>query len=416
MERPQQSDTLHIMGLLPPRGARGPEQLSITGNYQLESLAQALYRHPAFAPHRVLGAVGLRKFWQQNAAVTAFSAALLTLCAWGDHSFFILNGYGYLGHPAILGWYLVQLIMPVSIYRTVRDAARAGKHYRQIARQSGPSAFRVVVCKPMVAFVGFRTPASRSAFALLFLIGFSTFAWNTFQNLLPGRLAPLDFWDSIHFPLGYFGTRLYKFYLDALLLPSIVHIFTGVVSANASALRTLRRRNGIRLAPFHADGCGGYGFLADLILSPTISALVVSGLAFFGVVYTHRTFDVSTVTGIVVQAGVLAVFYVAPTFALRALLCHLKNDAAREIQGRQEAYYEAVYSGRLRGSALREAQEYLRYFSDISAIIKKIPNWPHLAKASSIFGASISPALISWVASMVNSLVKLYPKLHSSLP
>ena len=382
----------------------------------MQSLAQALYRHPAFLPHRLLSEIGLTRFWAQNAAVTTFAVVAPTLCAWRDRSFVIANGYGYLQHPGIFGWYLIQLIMPVAIYATLIAATRSSKHYRDVITDASTFRFRKMVFNPMVTFVAFGNVASRSTFAFLFLAGFAAFAWNTFQNLSPGRLAPLDFWDSIHFPFGYFASRVYKFYVDALLLPSIVHIFTGIVWANIAALRTLNKEKKVRLALFNPDKCGGFGFLADLILSPTIWALLVSGLAFFGVVYTHRVFDVSMVTGILVQATILIAFYVLPTFVLRSVLVQVKRFAAREVHARQEAHYEAILSGRLHGAPLREAHEYLRYFNDIASTIDKIPNWPHLSKAYSAFGISISPALISSIVSAVSTFMKLYPKLLPSLP
>lgn len=341
----------------------------------------------------------------------AFFVVALTLCAWKDNSFIISNGYGYFEHPGVFGWYLIQLIMPVAIYSTLKAAARSGKHYREVVTHSKSFRFREQVFNPMVAFVGFGTPASRAVFALLFLIGVSGFAWNTFQNLSPGKLAPLDFWDSIHFPFGYFGSRVYKFYIQALLLPTIVHIFAGIVWANINALRLLSRKKEVRLAPFNPDKCGGFKFLADLILTPTISALLVSGLAFLGVVYTHRAFDISTVTGILIQVAILVVFYVTPTYVLRSVLVQVKKLARREVHQRQEQYYEAILSGRLRGASLRNAHEYLRYFNDISTAIDKIPNWPHLAKTSRVFSISISPAAISLLVNVGNALRKAYPSL-----
>lgn len=342
---------------------------------------------------------------------TAFVVVVLTLCAWKDHSFIIRNGYGYFEHPGILGWYLIQLITPVAIYATLKAATRSGKHYREVVTDGMAFNFRERIFKPMVAFVGFGTPVSRAVFALLFLVGFAGFAWNTFQNLSPGKLAPLDFWDSIHFPFGYFASRVHKFYIDALLLPSIVHIFAGIVWTNISVIRLLSKQKQVRLVPFSPDRCGGFGFLADLILSPTISALLVSSLAFFGVVYTHRAFDISTVTGILVQAAILGVFYVIPTFVLRSVLVQVKKLAGKEVYLRQEGYYEAILSEKLHGASLRDAHEYLRYFNDISSRIDGIPDWPHLAKVSRVFGISISPALISSLVSMFNMLKKLYPSL-----
>jgi hypothetical protein len=110
------------------------------------------------------------------------------------------------------------------------------------------------------------------------------------------------------------------------------------------------------------------------------------------------------------------VFYVIPTFVLRSVLVEAKKLATKEVARRQESYYDAILLGRLHGAALREAHEYLRYFSDISTAIKKIPDWPHLVKVSSVFGISISPAVISYVVSAAKMLMKLYPNLHPSLP
>jgi hypothetical protein len=377
----------------------------------LEALERALYRHPAFLPHRLLGGIGLVSFWGRNAVVTLFAVVALTLCAWKDHAFIIINGYGYFQHPGVFGWYLVQFIMPIAIYRTLKQATRSEKHYQQVLADSKAFNFKERVLKPMVNFIGFGTPGSRSLFTLSFLIGFSAFAWSTFQNLFPGKLAPLDFWDSIHFTSGYFCSRVYKFYIHALLLPSIVHIFAGVVWTNIRLVGVLTKQKKIRLAPFNPDRCGGFGFLSDLILSPTISALLVSGLAFFGVAYTHRTFDISTVMGILVQLTILFVFYAGPTFLLRSILGQVKKISREEVHLQQEAYYEAILSGGLHGATLRDAHEYLRYFNDISATIDKIPDWPHIAKITRVFGISISPAFISSIVSMVSVLKKFYPNL-----
>ena len=110
-------------------------------------------------------------------------------------------------------------------------------------------------------------------------------------------------------------------------------------------LGILTKEGRIRLAPFDPDRCGGFGFLADLILSPTVSALLVSSLAFFGVAYTHRAFDISTVTGILVQLAILVVFYAIPTFLLRLVLRQVKKTSRIEVHLQQEVYYQAILAG-----------------------------------------------------------------------
>jgi len=99
-------------------------------------------------PHRLLRAIGLARFWAQNAAVTIFAIVALTLCAWRDHSFFLKNGFGYFQHPGIFGWYLIQLIMPVAIYATLKAATRSAKRYRELMKHGAASRFRELVFNP----------------------------------------------------------------------------------------------------------------------------------------------------------------------------------------------------------------------------------------------------------------------------
>jgi hypothetical protein len=377
----------------------------------VDSIEKELYRLPAFAPYRLLGRVGIKTFWLRNTVFTAMFVVLLTLFAWIDQSFYIPNGYGYIQHPGVFGWYLVQLVMPVAMYRTLRAAADSKKDYEEIVTELQSLQFHECVISPLAKFVGLRTRLSRRVFALLFLLGFAGFAWNSLQNYFPGSLAPLDFWDSINFKFGYFSSRVHKFYVHALLLPSVIHMFAGIVWINIDLLRQLLKQERVRLALFNADKCGGFNFLANLILAPTVSALLVSGLAFFGVAYTHRALDTSLLVGILVQVIILIVFYVAPTLFLRSVLGKLKKMTTSDVRLQQESYYRAILSGQLQGASLRDAHEYLRYFRDISEAIDKIPNWPHLTKVSKVFGISISPALISSLIGFGNVIRKLYPNL-----
>jgi len=142
------------------------------------------------------------------------------------------------------------------------------------------------------------------------------------------------------------------------------------------------------------------------------SALLVSGLAFFGGVYTHPSLNITTGEGFLVQLTILLIFYVGPTFFFRSVLVQVKRVAWREVHLRQETYYRAILSGKLHGASLRDAHDYLRYFNDISATIEKIPNWPHLARVSRVFGISISPAVISLVINVGSAVRRLYPSLR----
>lgn len=358
------------------------------------ALSSAFYRHPAFMPHRLLRWLGIKAFCWASALLTALAGISFLLGSAADNSLTLSgHGYGFLEHPGIFGWFVIQLALPIAIQRTLKEAIRARRSYYRLSKVHDDLGFRESLLDPLVLFIGLRTECSRALYSLLFTLGFSGFAWTMYQNLWPGRLAPLDFWDSINFFWGYGIACIYKFYMHALLLPSVLHIFAGIVWYNASFLRKLVQEKSIRILPFSSDHCGGIGFLSDLALSPTITALILSGLAFFGVVYTHRTLDISTAMGIIVQLGVLTIFYGIPTALLRGAIKRLKHVEVSEINERQKKYYIDISEGRLRGQALRDAHEYALYLDEIVKKIDSIPLWPHLYKVFGALGLAITPAL-----------------------
>lgn len=371
------------------------------------ALSNAFYRHPAFAPHRLLRRLGIKKFWICNAAVTIFCAGSLFLGAREDNALILgSGGYGFLEHPGIFGWFIIQLFIPISIYGLLKKTVRTRSNY--VALSHGQSVqFASGLYRPLLNFVGLNTDPSRRLFSLLFTAGFAGFAWNTYQNLHPGELAPLDFWDSVNFLWGYLGTRIYKFYIDALLLPSVIHIFAGIVWQQSRFFQGLVKSEAVRLLPFCSDRCGGMGFLADLILAPTIVALAASGLAFFGVVYTHRMLDLSTGMGVVVQLGVLTAFYIVPTNLIRSAIVKLKSREVSRIYAKQEAYYEEMLLGRLRGETLRTAYDHTKYFDDVVGKIDRVPKWPHLVRVFGTLGVTLTPALFISTANLVAQAVKL---------
>ena len=350
----------------------------------------------------------MSNFYVSNAVVTAVCILGLTLAAWKDGSLFLYQkGYGYFEHPGIFGWYAIQLLMPAAIFRLVCRAVRSSQFVKQIQKPESLFDFNKDIFLPMVAFIGFKTPASRSYYSLLFLLGFSGFAWNTYQNLLPNIVIPLDFWDSINFFYGYTGTRLYKFYTHALLTPTLVHIFSGIMWVYIVALRRMLSRAEIRILPFNVDRCGGFAFASDLILSPVVAALLISGLAFFGNAYTHKQIDISTIQGGSAAIAIVLAFYVLPTFFIRSTILRLKAEEVQRLYRIQERYYQSILSNELRGDQLHDAHEYLSYFSDVMSRIDRIPNWPHVAKVFGALGFALSPAIIAAAFNIAATVFRL---------
>lgn len=358
------------------------------------TLSQAFYSHWAFAPHLLLKRVGIRTFWLCNTLLTLIAVVALLLCSSADNSILLGDrGFGFLQHPAIFGWFLIQLSVPIALQRTLGKAVRAQRYYQRLAKGGQNIEFRERAYEPLLLFIGFRSERSRLLFSLLFTVGFGGFAWNTYHNIFSSDLDTSTFWDSINFTWGYFGTRLYKFYVEALLLPSVIHIFAGIVWFHISYLNFLVEQKKVRILPFSPDRAGGMTFVADIILSPAITALLVSGVAFLGAVYAHRSFDITVAFGTIVEVSVLTVFYVLPTAFIRGVIKKLISAELSEIYECQQRYYDALLRTSLGGKLLKEAHEYSQYFQDIAERIRRIPKWPHLAKVFGAFGISITPAI-----------------------
>lgn len=373
------------------------------------SLSEAFYSHPAFVPHLLLRQAGARKFWLCNTALTLASAVVLLICSTADGSLILgERGYGFLEHPGIFGWFLIQLSMPLAVQGALKSAVSAGRCYRRLARTETVIEFHRQLYEPLILFIGLRTRHSRLLFSILFTIGFGSFAWNTYQNIRPSSFAPVDFWDSITFPWGYFGTRIYKFYMDALLLPSVIHIFAGIVWTHTSYLSRLVEQKAIRILPFSSDRSGGMMFLADLILSPAVTALMVSGLAFFGAVFIHKSIGITVGLGLFVAFSILFSFYIVPTALINRVIRKMKSYELSEIYNHQQNYYDALLSNNLHGDKLREAHEHNQYCQDMVKRINLVPKWPHLAKVVSAFSLGLTPALVLSAMSMASQWTRFF--------
>ena len=162
------------------------------------------------------------------------------------------------------------------------------------------------------------------------------------------------------------------------------------------------------MLPFGSDRCGGITFVSDLILTPAVTALLVSGLAIFGAVYTHRAFDITVGIGTLIAVSVLVAFYVVPTALIRKVIMKLKSIELSEIYEHQQRLYDGLFRANLRGKVLKEACEQAQYFEDVAARIRRIPNWPHFTKVLGAFGLSITPGLIVSSLSLVNHWAELF--------
>lgn len=359
------------------------------------TLGDAL-RSGGFAPHRWIGRLFGVSFSAQVWFLGVGSAAVLTVAAWLSGSLYLQGpSIGLFEHPAIWAFVGMQIVLPFAIRNSLIILA---KH-----RRTNFDRHFIKKIRPQLrAFTGLETPESRAWGAVFVIAGFVNFVWNSYQNQRPGLLLPYDFWDSTTFPICFWVTRVYKFYLFVCLLPYVALVHTGIVLIVLRVIRNARLSGKLELAPFHPDQVGGLGFAPALVSRPVVSTLLMAALATVGAFSVHRSLSVTPVLGgIAVLAGVLLA-YGLPIARLRTDLVALKQQAVNVLREMQQKQYDnAMKSIPLGAARLRETSEAIEYFDRLCNRITKISNYPHLRWI-------IGSTTVAMLPTIVSGLVKTY--------
>jgi hypothetical protein len=330
--------------------------------------------------------------WQCCVVATIIAAGML-LAGRLDHSW-ILPGQdvGLLEHPALWGFPLLQIIVPLCIRQSLQKFQQARLHKGEIKKVEGkPSA----LVQPLRKFLGWHDKASKIAATVIYLVGFTAIAWNTIQNQRPGIVVPYDFWDSKHFLWGFVYTRFYKLYLFGWFLPYIGMIQAGILIVTLRFVRRARVTGKLRLFPFHPDGVGGLDFVASLISTPVIITLVVGSLATAVVFFAHGGIAVTPIMALVVLIGWAFLAYFVPILFLRSDIVAMKREALEKLRGlQQENYWQITQTHGHDVEMLGKGKEALDYFDKVCTNIQAISNYPHLRRLLSLFSLSLLPSFV----------------------
>lgn len=364
------------------------------------SRLDSLLTSGGFSLHRAIGwATGLG-FVGQAVVLGLASALVLGVGAWADGGFYLQGpGIGFIEHPAIWTFLAMQVFLPLSIRSSLTRLARSRKALKKI---TGGEAFDQSISTPLVQFVRFLTVEGRAVAALLFLGGLANFVWNSYQNQRPEIVGPYEFWDSIHFPISYWLTRLYKLYLFVWLFPYVGLIHAGVVACVLRALRRARTAGRVQLEPFSSDGAGGLGFVPSLVTTPVVWTLALSALATVGAFVVHRELDATPLMGVASVLATVVVAYGLPIGYLRVDLAALKRQAIDRLRhAQQRCYEELMNADRIDAVHLKSASDTLDYFDRLCSRVEAISTYPHFRRVA----ASALPALIPGMFSLS---VKIY--------
>jgi hypothetical protein len=361
------------------------------------SRISGLLKTGGFAAHYYLGRWLKIGFAAQCFLVAGISVLVILASSVLDRTL-LLHGrdVGLLEHPAIWAFFILQIALPLAIGRSLQKLSNSGGAFR---RPTQPELeFAATVLTKLTAFMRLRDWASRAVAAICYTTGLIAFVWNTYQNQLPGIVVPYDFWDSSNHLLGYWTTRVYKFYLFVWFLPYIALIHSAVLIVTLRLLRERRTAGALTLQPFHPDGAGGLGFVPGLVTTPIIVTALTAALPVAGAFEVHRAADITPIMGVTIVVAGALIAYVVPILYLRTDIVALKREAVEKLRLLQQSYYSQIAARKeVEFETLRRGNEALDYFDKICARVQSISNYPHLTRLLKYIGLALTPSVASLI-------------------
>lgn len=362
-----------------PRSSRIPDILQ-TGGFSLHYYVGRLLKVGFFGQICVIAAL---------VAVAMLSASAL------DHSL-ILDGpnIGLLEHPALWGFPLLQIVLPLVIRQSLQKLQMARLRAGEISKVERQRT--LLSGAPIRKFLSLRDKESRLAATLIYCTGVAVFAWNTYQNQRPGIVVPYDFWDSKTYLWGFGITRVYKLYLFGWFLPYIAMLQVAILVVILRLVRRARIAGKLELRPFHPDGVGGLGFVASIISAPIIATLILGSLSTTVAFLVHQAADVTPLIGLAVLIIWAIAAYFVPILFLRSDIVAMKKEAIEKLRKLQQANHSRVTESHGTDlEMLSKGKEALDYFDNVCEKIQGISDYPHLKRLIGWIGFAVTTSTIS---------------------
>ena len=358
-----------------------------------------LSAYPAFFYSKLFQRFFPGDLLRHNALVTLISAIALAVASAFDRSLYLSgSSVGLIEHPAVYAFLLAQWIFPYSVTAALQKFLDIDKKEGSpLSRDFLDSEFRKAVSWLEQSLLR-KTNFSRALYDLAVAAGVVALIWNTYQNQRPETLG-FDFWDSVHFPLGFAVSRLYKLYLWGLFLPALFHAQVFVFIALSRALSAAAKTPGLTLEPFNPDQCGGVRSLIDPAIVPMLPPLLISSLLALCALSVHKRFDVTPIIGISIVAVVFMSLFLIPALSLRKAILAEKKRKLEEIAGKQNLLFLRIVSGEERSdSSIKAAHETIDALQSMATRVRCLPNWPQIAIAIRAVSIATASPIITWCA------------------
>lgn len=356
---------------------------------------RSLLQTGGFSLHYQVGRLLKIGFSAQCFVVTGLCAVAIFMGSIIDRSLFLEGqNVGLLEHPAIWAFLVLQTALPLTIRQSldkVQHTRIKNGEIRRIERRTSR-----LLLEPVRKYLQLRESGGKAAATIVYGVGLVAFVWNTYQNQLPGVAVPYDFWDSKTYVMGYWITRLYKFYLFVWLLPHIAMLQVAILVTLLRLVRRARLAGKLKLFPFHPDGVGGFGFVASLVSTPVIVTLMIGSIPTAAAFYVHRAADVTPLIGLGVLVGWALAAYLIPILFTRSDIVATKRETLEKLASYEEENYSRLIKGKVSDPAeWKTRMEALDCFDRVCVKVKSISNYPHLRRLLSYVSLAMTPSLVS---------------------
>jgi hypothetical protein len=323
-----------------------------------------------------------------NALIALSFFTLLCLSSIYENCFYMPgNEIGFIEHPVIYCFFIIQIMAPFRI------EVMAAKYLDKVGKVRGEA---------NLEFLGPKSKLITPIFPLFTLLGLCALAWNSIQNQQPIRYLGFDFWDSSKHQICYWSSRIYKFYLWAILFPVLFQIIVLFAAKTVTILKFNKKNNLKFIEPFHSDKMGGYRYFSNYIINSLYPILLLIGVATCFVLLIHEKFDPTSLIGLISTTIFFVLIYFLPAIEFYRIILYERKSILEQIDARKDEYINKILANtNLKDSAFKEQVESLNSFEKLTDRIKLITPWP------SMFSV-LNKIVLAHVPSFIVIFLKLY--------
>lgn len=243
-------------------------------------------------------------------------------------------------------------------------------------------------------------------FNFIIISGFCCFIGNSLQNANLINHLPFDYWDSINYSISYVVSRIYKFYLFAYFIPSVL-IYVYLLIKSLSEILVI---SDIEMEEYPLKKYAQYAELCNWGLNLLLTMSVPFILLSIGVFFVHGGLDIVSTTSILISVTCSLVFLVMYILLIKNFhtsIVKYKNQKINQLNLELAKIHQYIFCLQCDEKNNRQLDMYLkkeRYLSKIKNRVEQLSKYPAITKA--IF-TSISPFIPTFLK-IVFQLLKAF--------